>query len=103
MREAVRPDALVRRHEFIAPATSLGCAKVGNRLIDSRTQFAAIDPHLAFVPIRRLGGQTGWYYGNWLWRLRGRLDRLVGGVGLRRGRREIPNSSTPAKPSTSRA
>lgn len=35
----------------------------------------------------RLGGKTGWYYGNWLWKLRGFLDRLVGGVGLSRGRR----------------
>jgi len=33
-----------------------------------------------------IGGQTGWYYGNWLWKLRGYLDKLVGGVGLRRGR-----------------
>jgi len=37
--------------------------------------------------VRRIGGQTGWYYGNFLWRLRGIIDRLVGGVGLRRGRR----------------
>ena len=65
-----------------------GGEKVGNRLVDSRTQFVAVDPHHAFVPIRRLGGQTGWYYGNWLWRVRGWLDRLVGGVGLRRGRRD---------------
>ena len=33
-----------------------------------------------------LGGETGWYYGNWLWRIRGFLDKVVGGVGLRRGR-----------------
>lgn len=33
-----------------------------------------------------IGGETGWYSGNWLWRLRGFLDKLVGGVGLRRGR-----------------
>lgn len=33
-----------------------------------------------------IGGQTGWYYGTWLWKLRGYLDKLVGGVGLRRGR-----------------
>jgi len=33
-----------------------------------------------------IGGATGWYYGNWLWQLRGYLDKLVGGVGLRRGR-----------------
>lgn len=36
--------------------------------------------------IWRIGGQTGWYYGNWLWKLRGFMDQLVGGVGLRRGR-----------------
>jgi uncharacterized protein YbjT (DUF2867 family) len=33
-----------------------------------------------------IGGENGWYYGNWLWRLRGILDKVVGGVGLRRGR-----------------
>ena len=38
-------------------------------------------------PVSRIGGTTGWYFGNLLWRLRGILDRLVGGVGLRRGRR----------------
>jgi uncharacterized protein YbjT (DUF2867 family) len=37
--------------------------------------------------IRRIGGNTGWYFGNFLWRLRGGIDRLAGGVGLRRGRR----------------
>jgi len=34
-----------------------------------------------------IGGDTGWYYGNWLWGVRGFLDKLSGGVGLRRGRR----------------
>lgn len=33
-----------------------------------------------------IGGENGWYYGNWLWKIRGFLDKLVGGVGLRRGR-----------------
>ncbi|MBM4159076.1 MAG: SDR family oxidoreductase [Ignavibacteria bacterium] len=33
-----------------------------------------------------IGGKNGWYYGNWLWELRGFLDKIVGGVGLRRGR-----------------
>lgn len=33
-----------------------------------------------------IGGQTGWYYGTWLWKIRGFLDKMVGGVGLRRGR-----------------
>lgn len=34
-----------------------------------------------------IGGDTGWYYANWLWKIRGFLDKLAGGVGLRRGRR----------------
>lgn len=37
--------------------------------------------------IWRIGGKTGWYYGNWLWELRGFLDQLFGGVGMRRGRK----------------
>ncbi|MEQ8551069.1 MAG: SDR family oxidoreductase [Cyclobacteriaceae bacterium] len=36
--------------------------------------------------IWRIGGQNGWYYATWLWKIRGFLDKLVGGVGLRRGR-----------------
>lgn len=35
-----------------------------------------------------IGGDQGWYYGTWLWRTRGLLDKMVGGVGLRRGRRD---------------
>jgi uncharacterized protein YbjT (DUF2867 family) len=38
-------------------------------------------------PIGKIGGNTGWYFMNVLWRLRGFLDRLIGGVGLKRGRR----------------
>ena len=34
-----------------------------------------------------IGGDTGWYYATWLWEIRGFLDKLFGGVGLRRGRR----------------
>jgi hypothetical protein len=43
---------------------------------------------MAFRPIERLGGKTGWYYGNWLWGIRGLLDLLFGGAGMRRGRRD---------------
>lgn len=34
-----------------------------------------------------IGGKTGWYYGNWLWEIRGLMDQIAGGVGMRRGRR----------------
>ena len=45
-------------------------------------------PHEAFVPIRRIGGASGWYYANWMWQLRGWMDKLVGGIGMRGGRRD---------------
>ena len=41
-----------------------------------------------------IGGKTGWYYGNWLWELRGFLDQLVGGVGMRRGRKSDTEIAT---------
>ncbi len=65
-----------------------GGVRFGTRLVDSRELEVGVPVEAAFAPIQRIGGQTGWYYGNWLWRLRGGLDLLVGGVGLRRGRRD---------------
>jgi Protein of unknown function (DUF2867) len=65
-----------------------GGTRFGARIVDSRAALVTASPANAFRPIRRIGGRTGWYYGNWLWKLRGWLDLLVGGVGLRRGRRD---------------
>jgi uncharacterized protein YbjT (DUF2867 family) len=67
---------------------SWGGARFGTRLVDSRFIQVKCPPAQAFGPIRRIGGQVGWYYGDWLWRIRGFLDLLVGEVGLRRGRRQ---------------
>ena len=44
------------------------------------------DPKQVLGNIWKIGGKNGWYYGNWLWKIRGFLDKLIGGVGLRRGR-----------------
>jgi len=65
-----------------------GGEQFGNRLVDCRTIAVSLPPEKAFAPIQRIGGATGWYYGNFLWRIRGFLDLLVGGPGLRRGRRD---------------
>lgn len=65
-----------------------GGTRFGARIVDSRAAPVSASPSNAFKPICRIGGRTGWYYGNWLWKLRGWLDLLVGGVGLRRGRRD---------------
>jgi len=64
-----------------------GGDRIGTRFIDSRKALVPVPPSAAFAPIRRIGGDAGWYYGNFLWRLRGFLDLLARGVGLRRGRR----------------
>ena len=61
--------------------------RFGNRIVDSRTLETESTVEAAFAPIRRIGGLQGWYAYDGLWRLRGALDLLIGGVGMRRGRR----------------
>lgn len=63
-----------------------GGIRFGSRLVDSRTIIVDQPPAAAFRPIQRIGGSNGWYAWNWLWRLRGYLDLLAGGIGMRRGR-----------------
>ena len=58
----------------------------GKRLQYSRWVSVSTDPTHAFRPIQKIGGTEGWYACNWLWALRGFLDILIGGVGVRRGR-----------------
>jgi len=68
-------------------ARSWGGVRFGTRLVDSRTLRVSVPPAAAFAPIRQIGGTHGWYFADFLWWLRGFLDLLVGGVGMRRGRR----------------
>jgi len=70
-----------------------GGIQFGSRLVDSRTILVSVKPAQAFAPVRRIGGRVGWYYGDWLWRIRGFLDLLVGGPGMRRGRRDPEHAS----------
>ncbi|MEP1097623.1 MAG: SDR family oxidoreductase [Cyclobacteriaceae bacterium] len=69
-------------HQVEAPKD--GC------FLDLREISFSRDPSEVIENIWQIGGERGWYYGNFLWRIRGFLDKLVGGVGLRRGRRS-PN------------
>ncbi len=59
---------------------SYGCFK------DIRTA-SLHDSEASLTKIWSIGGNSGWYYGNWLWKIRGFMDQLVGGVGMRRGRK----------------
>lgn len=65
---------------------AFGGTKVGSRLMDTRSLFVNTTPEKAFRPIYELGGRNGWYAYNFLWTLRGNVDLLLGGVGMRRGR-----------------
>lgn len=56
-------------------------------LLDSRRRRVRATPEKVFEAICSLGGDEGWPAGNFLWQLRGLMDRMVGGTGMRRGRR----------------
>jgi uncharacterized protein YbjT (DUF2867 family) len=56
-------------------------------LHDRRSLKIKGDPDKVLEKIFSIGGETGWYYANWIWNIRGVIDKMVGGVGLRRGRR----------------
>jgi uncharacterized protein YbjT (DUF2867 family) len=60
----------------------------GTRLVDHRHAVVAVAPERAFAAIERIGGRNGWYACNWLWSLRGWMDRAIGGPGMSRGRRD---------------
>jgi len=78
-------DALVTSQGDVAPVT---LSTQEGMIIERRQQMVSTPPNVVFQMISSLGGQTGWLYLNWAWGLRGWIDRLVGGVGLRRGRRD---------------
>ena len=59
----------------------------GKVFVDPRAIEMDARPSDVYRAVCRVGGGNGWYAADWLWRLRGWMDRLVGGPGLRRGRR----------------
>ena len=78
-------DALVTTQGSVPPViftTQEGMA------FEHRQLLVNTDPQAVYASFSQLGGDQGWLYMNWVWQLRGVLDRLVGGVGMRRGRRD---------------
>jgi uncharacterized protein YbjT (DUF2867 family) len=59
----------------------------GRVLVDERVATCRATPDEVFRTLTALGGRTGWHSPRWLWELRGVVDKLVGGIGVRRGRR----------------
>ena len=68
-----------------APAFEL--SQTQGLIRETRSRFVAADQEATYRVVSSLGGDRGWLFWNWAWSVRGVLDRLVGGPGLRRGRR----------------
>jgi hypothetical protein len=67
---------------------------VEGMLLERRVAEVRADAATVYRVFSGIGGRRGWLYANWTWRLRGIADRLIGGVGMRRGRRD-PNYLLP--------
>jgi uncharacterized protein YbjT (DUF2867 family) len=72
-------ELAMKLHELAGPA----------RYTSSYSLLTKKDVPSLFRSICRIGGKEGWFYSNWLWRLRGAIDRLLLGVGSSRGRRSL--------------
>jgi uncharacterized protein YbjT (DUF2867 family) len=97
-REALRlalaapPEAVATRRSDAAPSPAHPAPgdpewSGGRVFTDRRVVPTDAEPHHLFWAFSRVGGDVGYYGLSWAWKLRGLLDRMVGGVGLRRGRR----------------
>jgi uncharacterized protein YbjT (DUF2867 family) len=96
--EAIERALTSEDHEFAdtswrdvvpeAASSRWGGIQVRHRMVTSRVEPVHLRPHELFASIQRIGGQTGWYGTDWFWRLRGWIDKLCGGDGMRRGRRD---------------
>jgi uncharacterized protein YbjT (DUF2867 family) len=80
-KDAISNDLLDRNFLNYVEVPTHGC------LIDKQVVSFTRPVEEIIENIWAIGGDRGWYFGNWLWGIRGFLDKLVGGVGLRRGRR----------------
>jgi uncharacterized protein YbjT (DUF2867 family) len=83
--ETTWSDALATTQGDAMPAI---LRTIEGMLVEQRQQIVSATPPVVYQSYSRIGGDRGWLCFNWAWRLRGILDRLVGGVGFRRGRRD---------------
>ena len=88
MKIASLPRRTGRIRSRPVPRRRAGTASALAGAVSIRARFNSMSARAqAFAPVARIGGTTGWYYANALWRVRGFFDLVAGGVGLRRGRR----------------
>ena len=82
--ETIWSDALASSQGDLRPVTLIQEQGV---LIERRQRLVAAPPEVVYRTFTGIGGDRGWPSLNWLWGLRGAFDHLIGGVGMRRGRR----------------
>lgn len=82
--ETIWSDAL---QTTLGDARPVVLASQEGMLIERRRLLVNASHETVYRVFSGIGGQRGWIYANWTWRVRGAIDRTVGGVGLRRGRR----------------
>ena len=85
--ETAWTDALTSSQGIKTPVSLISTEGM---IIERRQQTVAAPADAVYRSFSRLGGERGWLYLDWTWQLRGMVDRLCGGVGMRRGRRD-PN------------
>lgn len=83
--ETAWSDALASSRLTVEPVV---LATEEGMILERRQVAVTATPEQAYAVFSRLGGVTGWLRLNWAWQIRGWLDRLAGGVGMRRGRRD---------------
>lgn len=83
--ETAWSDALSTSHGPVPPVI---LTTQEGMVMEHRQRIVDAPPAAIFAVFTGLGGRRGWLYMNWSWQIRGFFDRLVGGVGMRRGRRD---------------
>ena len=86
--ETTWSDALSTSHGTVPPVV---LTTQEGMISEHRQRLVDASPANVYKVFTGLGGKRGWLYMNWAWEIRGFLDRLFGGAGLRRGRRDPDN------------
>ncbi len=86
--DKVRANDVITRWSTAGPIPGDPDWAGGTRFTDARDIDIHASPERVFNAVCRIGGGHGWYAADTLWRIRGFMDKLMGGPGLRRGRRD---------------
>ncbi len=87
LRQTTENAVATRWSSALGAAPAFELSQSEGMIRETRSCRTSADPETTFATFSSLGGERGWLFWSWAWSIRGLLDRLVGGPGLRRGRR----------------